>query len=75
MEDLIIMSKKELERKTILEGFRLGKLTLKECAKKLNISYRQIKRLWRRYKQESDKGLCHRSRGNPAFLMRYVAII
>jgi transposase len=63
MEDLIIMSKTELERKTILEGFRHGKLTLKECAKKLNISYRQIKRLWRRYKQESDKGLCHRSRG------------
>lgn len=63
MGDYIIMSKKELSRKTILEGYKLGKLTLKDCAQKLGVSYRQIKRIWKRYREESDQGLCHRSRG------------
>src|SRR5215212_10152974 len=64
MEDILIMSKKELERKTILDSFRCGKLTLKECSKKMGVSYRQAKRIWQRYQKESDKGLCHKSRGN-----------
>jgi transposase len=63
MEDRLIMSKKELQRKTLLEGFICGKLTLQEAAIKLGISYRQIKRVWKRYKEEKDKGLQHRSRG------------
>lgn len=61
--DYLIMSKKELERKTLLDSFKCGKLTLKECSKKLNLSYRQTKRIWRRYQQESDAGLCHKNRG------------
>jgi transposase len=63
MEDKLIMSKKELQRKTLLEGFICGKLTLQEAAMRLGISYRQIKRVWKRYKEEKDKGLQHRSRG------------
>ncbi|MBA2654858.1 MAG: ISNCY family transposase [Gammaproteobacteria bacterium] len=30
------------------------------------MSYRQTKRIWQRYQQESDKGLCHKSRGKKA---------
>lgn len=63
MGDYLTMSKKELERKTILEGFKFGKLSLKDCAGKLDLSYRQMKRVWRRYQQEADGGLCHRNRG------------
>lgn len=63
MGDYLSMSKKELERKSIMDSYRLGKLTLTECAKKLGLCYRQTKRVWRRYQQESDRALCHRSRG------------
>ncbi len=48
MEDKLIMSRKELERKTLLEGFICKKLTLKEAAKKMGIGYRQAKRIWKR---------------------------
>jgi transposase len=63
MGDYLIMSKKELNRKTILDSYSSKKLTLKECAKKLGISYRQTKRIWKRYQKEGDAGLCHKSRG------------
>jgi len=63
MGDLLSMSKKELERKTIMDSYKCGKLTLGDCSKKLGLSYRQTKRIWSRYKHESDRGLCHRSRG------------
>jgi|SRR5579883_117293 len=63
MEDRLIMSKRELERKTLLESYVCGKLTLSEVARCLDISYRQAKRIWGRYKKEKDKGLVHRSRG------------
>jgi transposase len=63
MEDRLIMSKNELERKTLLEGFKNGKLTLNECAERLKISYRQMKRVLKKYREESDQGLCHKNRG------------
>lgn len=63
MGDFLIMSKKELSRKTILDSHKCGKLTLKECAQKLGLSYRQTKRIWRRYNHELDLGLCHKNRG------------
>lgn len=63
MEDMLIMSKKELQRKTLLEAYRHGKLTLNEVASRLQISYRQVKRVWRKYKSENDIGLCHKNRG------------
>lgn len=63
MEDRLIMSKKELERKTLLEAFICGKLKLGEVAKRMEVSYRQAKRIWRRYKRETDIGLIHHNRG------------
>ncbi len=66
MEDRLIMSKRELKRKTILEGVRHRKLTLNDAARLMDVSYRQAKRIWRSYKKESDSGLCHGNRGkNP----------
>lgn len=64
MGDFLIMSKKELERKTLLEGYRHGKLTLLDCSIRLEISYRQMKRIWKNYLIEGDAGLCHKNRGN-----------
>lgn len=63
MEDMLIMSKKELERKTLLDAHRFGKLKLNEVALRLDIGYRQTKRLWANYQKEGDQGLCHKNRG------------
>jgi transposase len=43
----------------IQEGF----LTVREASEKLGVSYRQAKRLWKRYREGGDKALLHRRRG------------
>lgn len=63
MGDKFIMSEKELRRKVILEGVKDGKITLSDAATKLEVSYRQIKRINKRYRQYGDSGLIHKSRG------------
>src|SRR5690242_10805306 len=63
MEDWLIMSKKELERKTLLEAFICGRLSLSDVAIRMNVGYRQAKRIWKRYKEKKDKGLQHQNRG------------
>lgn len=63
MGDKWIMSKKELERKTIIEAVESGRLQLTDAAVRMKVSYRQAKRIWRRYREEKDAGLCHRGRG------------
>jgi len=40
-----------------------GRLTLIQAAEQCQFSYRQIKRLYRRYKAEGDAGLVHQARG------------
>lgn len=63
MEDKIIMSKKDLERKTFLDHHDCGKITLKDVASRLGVSYRQCKRLWKKYKEKAEIGLLHGNRG------------
>jgi len=63
MEDMLIMSKKELQRKTFLENVKCHRLNLLDVANRLEISYRQTKRVWKRFKEEGDKGLSHKGRG------------
>ena len=38
-------------------------LSLKEAALKIQVSYRQVKRIYRRYLQEGDRGLVNRNQG------------
>ena len=66
MGDLLIMSKKELRRKSIFDLVKLGQLTQLDASKRLYLSYRQTKRAYHRYLQEGDAGLIHRSRGRPS---------
>src|SRR3990167_3898995 len=63
MGDLMTIRKKELRRKPFFEAVIEGKMTLVECQEKLKISYRQVKRSFKRYCLEGDGGLCHKSRG------------
>lgn len=62
----LLMSSKERDRKAILEQVKLGVLNLKQASIRLHISYRQMKRIWRRYQQSGDVGLIHQSRGRPS---------
>ena len=66
MEQLLTMSKKEIMRLKILEQIKKKKLTVKEGRESLAISERQTYRLVKRYREEGDKGLLHRSRGKPS---------
>jgi len=66
MGDKLIMSQKELDRKVILEAVRQGQMTLQEASDRLEISYRQVKRIWKEYKLKGNAGLVHKLRGKPS---------
>src|SRR6202163_4676996 len=57
------MSARELTRVEVLSRVKAGTLTLGSAATMLAVSYRQVKRLARRYRAEGAKGLKHRSAG------------
>lgn len=57
------MSQKERDRLTIMAGVREQELTLVQAGGMMAVSYRQSKRIWRRYQVEGDAGLVHRLRG------------
>jgi transposase len=62
----LLMSEGERLRKVILEGIREGRVTLKTAALRLEVTYRQLRRIWKRFKDEGDPGLIHRGRGRPS---------
>jgi transposase len=57
------MSEKELRRAEVLARVKAGELRLGDAAELIELSYRQVKRLWRRYRAEGAAGLQHRSAG------------
>jgi transposase len=57
------MSSKELKRLGVLARVDKEALNLVNAAEILGLSYRQAKRIWRRYQQEGAEGLQHRSVG------------
>ena len=57
------MSKRELRRVGVLARVASEKLKLVDAARILSLSYRQVKRIWRRYETEGAEGLKHRSAG------------
>lgn len=72
------MSTRELERVEIMGRVGSGELPLKDAAAMLQLSYRQVKRLWRRYREVGGRGLQHGNAGRashrskPAKLRRRV---
>ncbi len=60
------MSRRELTRVDVMARVKAGTLSLKTAAGMLSVSYRQAKRLWRRYRQAGAKGLQHRAVGKPS---------
>ena len=59
----IEMSKEELRKVEVLARVQSGGLRVKDAAALLGVSYRQAKRLWRRYRREGAAGVKHRSAG------------
>src|SRR6266542_5637724 len=57
------MSKRELRRVGVLARVASEELKLVDAAKILSLSYRQVKRIWRRYEKEGAEGLKHGSAG------------
>ena len=57
------MSTTELRRAGVLARVAAGTLTVGSAAALMEVSYRQAKRLYRRYRAEGAKGLKHRSAG------------
>lgn len=60
------MSTSELKRVGVMGRVAAGTLTLGSAATLLGLSYRQAKRLYRRYRAEGGAGLKHRSAGRPS---------
>lgn len=63
MKGHLLMSRKELFRKTVLELVRCRRITLVEASARLCLSYRQTLRVYGRFLSEGDRGLVHRRRG------------
>jgi transposase len=57
------MSRKEFDRGAVCSRVERRELTLRAAAPLLKLSYRQAKRLYRRYREEGAAGLVHRSVG------------
>src|SRR5437870_11015335 len=60
------MSKRELGRVEVLARVRSKQLRVVDAARLMRVSYRQAKRLWKRYGEEGAAGLQHRSAGRPS---------
>ena len=60
------MSKEELRRVEVLARVKSGQLRVWDAARLLHVSYRQAKRLWKRYHEEGPAGMKHRSAGQPS---------
>lgn len=63
MKGLITLSSKEAHRARVMEQVTAGVVTLKEAARFMNISYRQAKRIHKRWRQNGMGGLGHLNRG------------
>jgi transposase len=66
MDELLTMSNRELTRLEVMQRIQQKRLTQKEAAGMLDLSVRQIKRLYRAYKAKGAKGLISARRGQPS---------
>jgi predicted HTH domain antitoxin len=53
----IFMSQRQLQRWVVIDLVEAGKITLKEGAEKIGMSYRQTKRIRKRVQEKGVKGL------------------
>ena len=66
MDDLLTMSKPELTRLEVMQRLKDKRLTQKEAAQLLQVSTRQVKRLFQAFKTQGAAGLVSARRGKPS---------
>ena len=66
MEELVSLSRKELDKLSVIERVERGELSQIEAASVLNRSTRQIRRLQVRYRKQGEQGLVSCRRGKPS---------
>jgi len=62
----LAMSQRERSRLVIMWRVRNRAMTIMEASEVMRISYRQCRRIYKRYREEGDRGLIHRNRGQPS---------
>jgi len=60
------MSQRERTRLVMMARVREEAMTIKEASEVIGVSYRQSRRIYKRYREEGDKGVIHRNRGRPS---------
>lgn len=60
------MNPKELKRFDILSRVQRGEMTLKAAATVLGLEYRQVRRIYKRFRLEGEAGLIHKTKGKPS---------
>jgi hypothetical protein len=63
MEGHLVMSAKERRKKVEFEGVGEARMTIVDASEKLGLSYRHCRRSYKRFREQGDAGLVHRSRG------------
>src|SRR5579872_6835533 len=72
--ETLSMSRKERDRLAMMRQVKEKKLRLGQAAQMLGLSYRQAKRVWKRYRTQGDAGLVHRLRGRPSSRRKAAAL-
>jgi transposase len=60
------MSVRELKRQEVMSRVKRKEIGLGDAAALMEVSYRQAKRIWKRYRTQGVGGLVHRSAGRPS---------
>ena len=61
-----LMSQKEVQRAHVLDMLKQDKISQQQASKRLGVSARQVRRLYRRYLLEGLNGLVSKKRGKPS---------
>src|SRR5262245_21063658 len=73
MEGHLTMSSRERERLKLFDRVKRSELSVREAAAICGLSYRQTRRLYKRYREGGDRGLVHQGRGRPSNRARAAA--
>lgn len=60
------MGQTDGDRLAVLRAVTRGTMHLRQAAVLLHLSYRQTKRVWRRFRDEGVQGLVHKNKGRPS---------
>ena len=66
MKGHLLMSRKELRRRSVLELVQSNRITLLEASARMGLSYRHTLRVYNRFVLYGDAGLVHRRRDKPS---------